>query len=58
MYQYDVEWFVNEDGAQVRRLILHLPEKANDLDVKTDCFCVYAERREEKGHLAYSHHVL
>lgn len=57
MYQYDVEWFVNEDGAQVRRLILHLPEKADLLDVKADCFCVYAERRDEKGNLVYSHPV-
>ena len=27
MYQYDIEWTVNDDGAQNRRLILHLPKK-------------------------------
>ena len=33
MYIYDIEWFVNDDGAQVRRLILHMPSEVEMADV-------------------------
>lgn len=49
MYQYDVEWFVNDAGAQVRKLLLHLPEEVTIGEVKPECFNVYVERQNEKG---------
>ena len=33
MRLYDIEWFVNDDGAQVRRLILHMPDEVEMADV-------------------------
>jgi len=54
MYQYDIQWYVNEGGTQVKRLILHLPEEVELLQVKADCFCVYTERRDEKGDIVYA----
>lgn len=57
MYSYDMEWYVNELGTQVRRLILHLPEEADLLDVKKDCFSVYTERRDEHGDIVCSRPV-
>lgn len=57
MYSYDMEWYINEFGTQVRRLILHLPEEVDLLDVKEDCFSVYTERRDEHGDIVYSRPV-
>lgn len=48
---YKIEWFVNDLGTQVRRLILELPEPASIAEVQKDCFNVYVERRDENGEL-------
>ena len=53
MYKYDIEWAVNDDGAQNRRLILHLPEKVKIADVSPGKFSVYVERKNKKGDLLY-----
>ena len=53
MYQYDIEWTVNDDGAQNRRLILHLPQKAKIADVSPDKFSVYVERKNKKGEFLF-----
>ncbi|MBR3401682.1 MAG: prolyl oligopeptidase family serine peptidase [Parasporobacterium sp.] len=53
MYQYDIEWTVNDDGAQNRRLILHLPQNVKIADVSPDKFSVYVERKNKKGELLY-----
>ena len=52
--KYDIEWYVNDNGAQVRRLILHLPESVDIKDVTADCFSVYVERRDEEGKIIYT----
>jgi len=49
MYTYDQEWFVNDDGAQVRRLILHLPKAVKMADVTGSRFSVYVERKNKNG---------
>ena len=53
MYQYDIEWTVNDDGAQNRRLILHLPQKVKIADVSPDKFSVYVERKNKKGEFLF-----
>lgn len=53
MYKYDMEWFVNDDGAQVRRLILHMPEKVKMADVSGKRFSVYVERKDKDGNLLF-----
>ena len=54
MFQYDVEWFVNDEGTQVRKLLLHLPEEVAITDVKPECFNVYVERKNEQGELIFA----
>ena len=49
MNKYDIEWFVNDDGAQVRRVILHMPVAVEMADVKPEKFSVYVERTDDKG---------
>ena len=49
MNKYDIEWFVNDDGAQVRRVILHMPVAVEMADVKPEKFSVYVERPDENG---------
>ncbi len=51
MLKYDIEWFVNDDGAMVRRLILHLPEKVTMADATGQKFSVYVERKDKDGNL-------
>ena len=51
MYTYDIEWTVNDDGAQNRSLILHLPQKVKMADVKEDAFSVYVERKNKQGEI-------
>ena len=53
MYKYDIEWTVNDSGAQNRRLILHLPEKVKIADVSPGKFSVYVERKNKNGELMY-----
>lgn len=53
MYKYDLEWFVNDDGAQVRRLILHLPEIVKMADVAGQKFSVYVERKDKDGNILF-----
>ena len=53
MYKYDIEWTVNDSGAQNRRLILHLSEKVKIADVSPEKFSVYVERKNKKGELMY-----
>ena len=51
MYTYDIEWTVNDDGAQVRRLILHMPAEVKMADVVGDKFCIYVERKDNNGEI-------
>ena len=51
MYTYDIEWPVNDDGAQVRRLILHMPAEVKMADVVGDKFCIYVERKDKNGEI-------
>ncbi len=53
MYKYDMEWYVNDDGAQVRRLILHLPQSVKMADVSGRRFSVYVERKDADGKLLF-----
>ncbi|MCF0133819.1 MAG: prolyl oligopeptidase family serine peptidase [Blautia sp.] len=57
MYKYDQEWYVNDDGAQVRRLILHMPEKVKMADVSGKRFSVYVERKNSEGKIMYVKHT-
>ena len=51
MYTYDIEWTVNDDGAQNRRIILHFPQKVKMADVSGNKFSVYVERKNKKGEI-------
>ena len=51
MYKYDIEWTVNDDGAQNRRVILHFPQKVKMADVSGARFSVYVERKNKKGEI-------
>ena len=53
MYTYDIELFVNDDGAQNRRLILHLPEKVTMADAAGKKFSVYVERKNKDGEIMF-----
>lgn len=51
--KYSIEWFVNDSGAQVRRLILAMDTPVAMADVRRECFNVYVERRNKAGELMY-----
>ncbi len=50
MERYSIELFVNDDGAQVARLILRMPTPVSISDVRPDCFNVHVDRQDEQGH--------
>lgn len=49
MYAYDIEWVVNDHGAQVGKLRLHLPESVRIADVTRESFNVFVARKDENG---------